>query len=94
VESKRATKETGARISSITTAMEANTHEIPSPEPLTARGDEYMPGGQCHPCASCVKCHLHCHAIMETRLAPTRWRAVCDRKISWQGNCMESVGRG
>jgi hypothetical protein len=38
VESKRATKETGARISSITTAMEANTHEIPSLEPLTARG--------------------------------------------------------
>ncbi len=26
-----------------------------------------MPGGQCHPCGSCVKCHLRCHATTGTK---------------------------
>jgi len=60
MKSKRATKETGTRISCIATAMKANTHEI---QIITFAKCLTHAGQRCHPCGSCVKCHLCCHAI-------------------------------
>ena len=71
MESKRATKEAVTHISRIATAMQANTHEIPLTNLLWRLTHAR---GLCHPCASCVKCHLCCHAIEETRLGPMEMR--------------------
>jgi hypothetical protein len=77
MKSKRATKETGTRISCIATAMHANTHEIrslASGTPITRRT------GQCHPRAFCVKCHLCCHTIAGMSLDTIKVkRRLCSR---------------
>jgi hypothetical protein len=67
MKSKRATKETGTRISCIATAMKANTREIPI---INFARRLTHAGCRCHPFASCVKCHLCGHAIAGTRLGP------------------------
>jgi hypothetical protein len=69
MKSKRATKEPGTRIYCIATAMKANTHEIPNIN-FVRRLARAEPA-QCHSYASCVKCHLCCHAIVGTKLGPT-----------------------
>src|SRR5713226_3390217 len=88
MKSKRATKETRTRISGIATAMKANTHEIPI---IGFAGRLRHAGGQCHPCASCVKCHLCCHAIVGTRPWSDVDEAPFVAENSWQRNCRNSV---
>ena len=72
--------------SCIATAMKANSQEIPTvnmPWPLTLTG-----AGQCHLCASCVKCHLGCHPIAGTTLCPMQmkrslWPRIRGTAIAW-----------
>jgi len=83
--SKRATKETGTRISRIAAAMQAKTHEIRS---LISVANNLRRAGQCQFCASCVKCHLYCHELQERPPARCRWsRSLWPRthgtEIAW-----------
>jgi hypothetical protein len=82
MKSKRATKETGARISCIATAMKADTQEIPI---SNFAGRLSHADCTCHPFAACVKCHRCGHAIVGTRLGPTQMRLVCNREFHGSG---------
>jgi hypothetical protein len=73
--SKRATKETCACIYCIAIAVKANTHESRTLEELALGRTD-----QCHSGASCVKCHLCCHAIAGMSLDAIKVkRHVCSR---------------
>jgi len=88
MDSKRATKEPAdARISCFATAMKP-TLSNPGDYPPVA--NNIFQASQCHLCASCVKCHLRCHAIGRTNSTPTQMKRSLRPRLSWQGNCMDS----